>query len=294
VNPWTTWTLRPPDTSGWDPTNNPIVCQAEFPGVFPERTTDLPNSGTIDSNHLSDLLKQSTNYPGVSPAMRFNDFFRRWVTICSVTNPASGTYFLQVQTNKKVDGTATPNAGGANRYAIQVGLGTNYSTTNGLRLYGNGRMGVYANATGADTRFYLTRILPGEAGKILVLQFFDTGDASAPGDISVLPPPDSNVAGGSFTGCKYTAPPGNSTGPPWGTLVATSTGCKVTGVSSGAGWDGQWITYEIPVPSDYDCDDTSPTGCWTRLRFTYPSGTTVNDTTSWVGYVLGEPVRIIQ
>ena len=37
-NPWTTWTLRAPDVSTWDPTNNPIVCQAEFPGVYPETT----------------------------------------------------------------------------------------------------------------------------------------------------------------------------------------------------------------------------------------------------------------
>ena len=291
---WTTWTLRSPDASGWDPTNNPIVCQAQFPGVFPERTTDLPNSGTVDSNHLSELLKQSTNYPGVTPAMRFNDFFRQWVNLCSVPTPTAGTYFLQVQTNKKIDGSAAPNAGGANRYAIKVGLGTNFASNNGLRLYGNGRMGIYANATGADTRFYLTRILPGEAGKVLVLQFFDTGDASDAGDIQVLPPPDSNVTSGAFSSCKYTAPAGNSTGPPWGTLVATASGCKVTGVSKSAGWDGQWITYEIPIPANYDCDDTIATGCWTRLRFSYPAATVVNDTTSWVAYVLGEPVRLIQ
>jgi hypothetical protein len=59
VNPWTTWTLRAPDASGWDPTNNPIVCQAEFPGVFPEASNDLPN-GTIDTNHLKALLQQRT------------------------------------------------------------------------------------------------------------------------------------------------------------------------------------------------------------------------------------------
>ena len=74
-------------------------------------------------------------------------------------------------------------------------------------------MGIYANATAADTQFYLTRLLPGEAGKTLVLQFFDTGDASTAGEIQVLPPPDSNVSGGTFTSCRYTAPPGNSTAP---------------------------------------------------------------------------------
>jgi hypothetical protein len=293
ANPWTTYTLRAPDSSGWDPTNNPIVCQAEFPGVFPERTTDLPNSGSISDTHLSNLLTSSSNYPGVQPAMPFNQFFRRWVQICSINSPISGTYFLQVQTNTKIDGSAAPNAGGANRYAIQAGLGTDFSTANGIRLYGNGRMGVYANATGADTRFYLTRILPGEAGKTLVLQFFDTGDASAAGNIQVLPPPDSNVAGGAFASCKYTAPPGTSTGPPWGTLSNTGSNCTVTGVST-SNYNGQWITYEVPIPADYDCNDAIATGCWTRLRFSYPSGTSVQDTTTWAAFVLGEPVRLIQ
>ena len=292
LNPWTTWTLRSPDSSTWDPTNNPIVCQAEFPGIYPERSNDLP-TGTLNADHLADLLKSSSNYPGVSPAMKFNAFFRQWVTLCSVASPTQGTYFLQVQTLNKIDGTVAPMAGGANRYAVQVGLGSNYAVTNGLRLYGNARMGVYANASGADTRFYLTRILPGEAGKFLILQFFDTGDASAAGDIQVLPPPDSNLTGGTFSGCKYTAPPGNDTGPPWGTLTNTATACKVTGVSSGS-FNGQWVTYEIPIPTTYDCDDTSATGCWTRLRFSYPAGTSVQDTTSWAAYVLGEPVRLIQ
>ena len=48
ANPWTTWTLRAPDVSTWDPTNNPIVCQAEFPGVYPETSNDQPN-GTVDA-----------------------------------------------------------------------------------------------------------------------------------------------------------------------------------------------------------------------------------------------------
>ena len=47
ANPWTTWTLRAPDISTWDPTNNPIVCQAEFPGVYPETSNDQP-TGTVE------------------------------------------------------------------------------------------------------------------------------------------------------------------------------------------------------------------------------------------------------
>ena len=213
ANPWTTWTLRAPDVSTWDPTNNPIVCQAEFPGIFPERTGDQPTGGSIDANHLKALLQDASTYPGTNPARSFASFFRQWVTLCSVASPVQGTYFLQVQTSKKISGVPAPNAGGANRYAIRVGLGSNYTSTNNLKLYGNQKMGIYANATGADTRFYLTRVLPGEAGHTLILNFFDTGDASAAGNITILPPPDSNVTAGTFAGCEFTKPPGNSTGP---------------------------------------------------------------------------------
>ncbi|HEY3672863.1 MAG TPA: pilus assembly protein TadG-related protein [Acidimicrobiia bacterium] len=297
-NPWTVWTLRSPDISTWDPTNNPIVCQAEFPGVFPETTNGQPN-GTVNSGQLKTLLQQSTNYAGTNPGRTFASFFRQWVTLCSVATPVQGTYFLQVQTAKKIDGTTTPTGGGANRFAIKVGLGTNFSTTNGLHVYGNARMGIYANATGANTQFYLTRILPGEAGKTLVLNFFDTGDAGAAGDLSILAPTDSNVSGGVFSSCLYTKPPGNASGPPFGTFIATSSGCKITGVSNtsnspGPSYDGQWVTWEIPIPNNYTCDTASATGCWSKLKFAYPAGTSVTDTTTWSAYMLGEPVRLIQ
>ena len=298
ANPWTTWTLRAPDISTWDPTNNPIVCQADFPGVYPETTNGLPN-GTVSATALKTLLQQSTAYAGTNPARSFASFFRQWVTVCSVANPVQGTYFLQVQTGKKSDGTATPNGGGSNRFAIKAGLGSNYAATNGLHVYGNQKMGAYANATGANTQFYLTRVLPGEAGKTLVLNFYDTGDASQAGTLAVLPPADSNVASGVFANCLFTLPPGNATGPPWGTFSNTGSGCKITGVSNtsnnpGPSYNGQWVTWEIPIPGTYTCNATDPLGCWTKLQFVYPAGTNVSDTTTWSAYILGEPVRLIQ
>jgi hypothetical protein len=295
ANPWTTWTLRAPDVSTWDPTNNPIVCQAEFPGVYPETSNDQPN-GTVSGNELKTLLQQSSNYPGTNPGRKFSSFFRQWVTLCSVASPVQGTYFLQVQTGKKIDGTAAPNGGGSNRFSIKVGLGTNDAASNGLHVYGNAKMGAYANATGANTSFYLTRVLPGEAGKTLVLNFFDTGDASQAGTLAVLPPTDSNVTGGAFSGCQFTQPPGNSTGPPWGTFSNTASGCKITGVSNSGSpsYNGQWVTWQVPIPNTYTCNSADPLGCWTKLQFIYPNGTSVNDTTTWSAYILGEPVRLIQ
>jgi Flp pilus assembly protein TadG len=295
--PWTVWTLRSPDISTWDPTNNPIVCQAEFPGVYPETTNHVSN-GTVSTTELKTMLQSSSTYPGTNPAMTFASFFRRWVSVCNVANPVQGTYFLQVQTAKKIDGTVTPTGGGSNRFSLKVGIGGNFASDNNIHVYGNAKMGAYANATGANTQFYLTRVLPGEAGKTLVLNFFDTGDATQPGTLAVLPPSDSNVTGGVFAGCTYTQPPGNSVGPPWGTFSATATGCKITNVgnSTTPSYDGQWVTWKIPIPGNYTCDDTSASGlgCWTKLQFVYPAGTNVTDTTTWSAYMLGEPVRIIQ
>ncbi len=295
LNPWTTWTLRAPDVSTWDPTNNPIICQAEFPGVYPETLNDLPN-GTVNSDHLKTLLQSAANYAGTNPARPFASFFRQWVQICSVTAPIQGTYFLQVQTATKISGVATPIGGGSNRYSVRTGLGTNFTTTNGLKLYGNQKMGIYANATGADTQFYLTRVFPGEAGHTLILNFFDVGDAGAAGNITVLPPPDSNLPAGTFPGCEYTRPPGTSSGPPWGALVNTTSDCQITGVSHDGppAYNGQWVTVQVPIPENYTCNDSDPLGCWTRLRFNYPVGTSVSDTTTWSAFMLGDPVRLIE
>jgi len=292
ANPWTVWTLRAPDVSPWEPANNPIVCQAEFPGIYPENGNDLPN-GSTSSTRLQTLLQQATAYPGTNPGRTFASFFRQWVNLCTVNNPVEGRYFLQVQTATKMDGSAAPNGGGSNRFSIRAGLGGNFASTSNVHVYGNGRMGAYANATGANTQFYLTRVPPGEAGKTLILNFYDTGDASQAGTLQVLPPADSNVAGGTFPGCKYTAPPGNSSGPPWGTFTATATGCTITNVSTSS-FNGQWVTWQIPIPTGYTCTASAATGCWVRLKFIYPDGTSVQDTTTWSAYILGEPVRIIQ
>ena len=68
LNPWTIWTLRAPDVSTWDPTNNPIVCQAEFPGVYPESDATTCRTARSTPTRLKTLLQQSATYPGTNPA----------------------------------------------------------------------------------------------------------------------------------------------------------------------------------------------------------------------------------
>jgi hypothetical protein len=125
-----------------------------------------------------------------------------------------------------------------------------------------------------------------------LVNFFDVGDASQPGTLKVLPPPDSNV-GTSFSSCQYTAPPGNSSGPPWGTFSNTGSGCSISGVQTPL-FNGQWVTYKVPIPSNYTCNYTDPTGCWTRINFSFPNLTSVQDTTTWSAQIQGDPVRLIE
>ncbi len=272
--PWTDFLIRAPDDTPSNPTNNPILCTKDFPGYLGDLKTAL----------------QATTPQAGAPDL-FVKYFRQWYTVCTIPNPQVGTYFVQVKTGTKSDGTVAPHGGGANRFAIRVGLNSDFSTSN-ASIYGFGRQGLYANYPGSNTTFYLARVLPGASGRALQVNFFDVGDASQPGTITIQPPPDSNV-GSSFSGCTYTAPPGNSTGPPWGTFSNTNAGCSISGVQTPA-YNGQWISYRIPIPDNYTCTYTDPLGCWTRVNFKFPNLTSVQDTTTWSAQILGDPVRLVE
>ena len=113
-----------------------------------------------------------------------------------------------------------------------------------------------------------------------------------PGTLAVLPPTDSNVTGGVFANCLYTQPPGNATGPPWGTLQQhrrrvqdhrrVESGRRTT-TASGSRW-------EIPIPADLHVQHRRPARVLDQaaVRRTR-SGTSVSDTTTWSAYILGDP-----
>jgi len=215
------------------------------------------------------------------------EYFRKWVSVCTITSAQRGDYVLRMWTNE---------GSGHNRGSIRVRKDGTLSSPD-VSLAARGRMSIYANASGADTVFYLARVLPGAAGRSLAVRFFDTGDATLPGTVTILPPVDATAEGrgalASFSGCTYTPPPGSSHGPPWGAAVATAGGCSVSDVAYDP-WNGQWVEWFVPIPSGYDCAYGSATGCWVRIRFQYQSGATVSDTTTWTASIDGNPVRLVE
>jgi hypothetical protein len=63
-------------------------------------------------------------------------------------------------------------------------------------------------------------------------------------------------------------------------------------------FNGQWVTYKVPIPSNYTCNYTcnyiDPLGCWTKINFQFPNLTSVQDTTTWSAQIQGDPVRLIE
>jgi Flp pilus assembly protein TadG len=219
--------------------------------------------------------------------VRMTQYFRRWVSLCSVNK--KGDYLLYISTDT---------GRGHNRGALRA-VANGVNTNTGVQIYANGKMAIYQNELGTNTIFYLARVLPGAAGRTLKLSFYDTGDASSPGTLKVQPPADATIVSGatssaltSFSGCTYTAPPGNATGPPWGTYSATNSDCSVNNVSSSTGWNGQWIQWDVPIPENYQCNVNDPTGCWVTINFNYPSA--ASDTSTWMAKLDGNPVRIVK
>ena len=258
------------------------------PAILPGQTSGAPTAcGTVTFPGVSGDLKtalQSNTKIATSPTPMFlGTYFRQWWTLCSISGSAGQDYFIQVK--------GDANGSGHNRFALRAqNAGTNVS------ISGNTKMGVYANAAlNTHAQFYLARILPAAAGHNLNLSLFDIGDGggSPTGTLTIKPPTDSNV-GAAFSGCKYTPPPGNSV-PPYGTLVATSAGCAMTGVTTG-NYGGQWVQVSIPIPANYTCNYADPFGCWVKIDylFTGGSGTSLQDTTSWTATLDGDPVRIVK
>jgi Flp pilus assembly protein TadG len=249
------------------------------------------NTGTFSG--VSNATLDSTNG-------KYNDnlakVYHQWVKLCTFTPTVSGDYYLQIRTNVKIGGTADGEGGYQNNPNVFTQTGDDTSVTGSgnnrfsLRITGAQRsavsiagyeaMGIYANYTGANTTFNLVRVNPAAATKTLNIGFYDVGDASAAGTVQVLPPLDSNM-GGSLSSCSGA-----------GVVTGTVTNCKLTNVSSGSGWNGQFENLKIPIPASYTCNYTQAGGCWFRLVVNFPG--TVNDTTTWTASIDGDPIRLIK
>jgi Flp pilus assembly protein TadG len=260
--------------------------------------TNAPSGGSLSkgSGSYNDQLAQ---------------VFHQWVSVCTFTPAASGDYYLQVRTNVALAGTAAANTNGnnpviytgnpaadddtgdndqgagANAFAVRAV--TQPASGNGMRddvaVSAWERMPILQIAASPAT-FNLVRALPNSNGQYLTFDFYDSADGSD-GDVKVLPPADATgsvKAPGGISGCKAGK---NNTSPSAWTALS---GCSyhVTGNNT----DGQLIHMVIPIPNDYDCDDSTLGGCWFQVTL-YNFGSSVTDFTTWSANIGGDPVRLV-
>ena len=262
----TKFTIRDPGPNAWDPLSFPIdpTCPAiTYPGYNGDLNKALDNS--------------KSQYNDIAPGY-VASVFRQWKTLCTIPYAPAGTYMIQVNTN----GTGADLASGHNRFGLRAYSTSDPSARDAIAIAGFNKMAIYANSPAAKTKFFLAQVPPGAAGQVLNVRLFDVGDSSQPGVITVLPPPDSGLAG--FSSCRGYGPTGGTGGTP---LV----NCSIPANSS---YNGKWQQISVPIPASYTCDNTITTGCWLRLQYDYGVGAQPTDTTSWTASLEGDPIRLVE
>jgi Flp pilus assembly protein TadG len=290
----TSFTTYNPMTQANVPMSGGVACaQRDFHGY------NISASGTIQT-----LLSGTS-----ASATEFKQSFHRWKTICTISAKVAGTYILQLNTS---------GGSGNNVFSLRASTGVTDSGSrneSGVSIAAMDRFVIYANKPASGTSavtasFYLARVPPGAAGSNLLLSFYDIGDSSGTITIQPLAPAEATGTGISTSGglkqfgggagapCSfalYSATGNNldSTRTRTVSLTNSSATCTFSGLTSTAGYQGGLVEITVPIPSDYTCDLTSPTGCWVKLQMTFPAGTSPTDVTSWEAVLQRKLVRLL-
>lgn len=227
----------------------------------------------------------STPYSGFAALLdcTTDTYHNTWWTFATVVSP--GTYRLQVTTTNQLNlndqkGTSSENMWGLRAVAADP--------TYGPHVYGLGKMVIYANVTSGTTLFYLGRIEAVHAGKTMVIQLFDPGDALGNSSIEILQP---TATGYVATRFSYTAD-SNAAGSKSGTNVLSLR----TTINNATQYNNSWVTLTVPLPKTYTAplpqDETAGIlGGWWKIRYTFDN--TTSDTTTWQVSIRGNPVHLV-
>ena len=218
--------------STWDPTNNPIVCQAEFPGFYPERSNDLPN-GTVDANHLKALLQRATDYPGTNPgALRSRRSSASGCSSARSRRRSRAPTSSRFRPRRRSPALLTPNGGG-----VQPLLGPRRV---GQQLHAVEQPEAVRQPEDGDLRERQSAPTPASTSPACCRATPVTRSSSTSstpvtrrqaGNITVLPPPDSNVSGGTFADCEIHGTARERAAHRGARSSPRASGCQITGVS---------------------------------------------------------------
>ncbi len=187
----------------------------------------------------------------------------RWRTICRINGAVPpGIYPLQIQTI------------GTGHASSHFGIKALSSSATKPRVYGIGDMSIFANVSSGSAEFFLAEVAQVHAGKELILDFFDPGDASGNNSITILAP------SGSSPACHLTVANDG--------ISRNLDPCVINATRPSFNYNGDWLSVAITLPPDYSCGSN----CWWKVRYNYSSGS-VTDRTTWTARIVGDPVRLV-
>jgi Flp pilus assembly protein TadG len=295
-----TYVVRQPDDTPWSDLDNPVIETATCaPRQFTGRDRNWMNARPFHQRLTpGDGEGEWQVLPGPGEPWRqtLANTFRRWVTICRIpaAQVRAGTYLVQVRTTAPrghpLDTDLTLQTWGNSRYSLRAGYcdslacgapGGGAPSPTGLTVHAQGRLPIFVNTDGADTEFFLARVLPGGANRMLLVSLWDISDGGSPGSMQVVRPRpgDTSVA---FSDCSF-----HTTGGSW-TVNPANCSFSFTANSLNA----QLVSVTVPIPDTYSCAPSNPDDCWIKIRA--PFAGTVSDNTTWSAEMLGDPVRLVE
>jgi len=287
---WISW-----DAAGWPAVSTYYTLWSD-PAQTPLDYTDdvqVATTGSLFENKRQvdkspGLRENSAAWPGNAfwslPDCTNDAYHNHWWTMATITTP--GTYRLQVTTTNPTNINDQKGVSAENMWSLRA---VPTDPTYPPYVYGLGKMVIYANVANGTTLFYLGRIEAVHAGKTMVVQLFDPGDASGNSSIQILKPTSTGYTPATFS---YTAD-SNATGSKSGTNV---TSLKTT-ISGTGQYNNSWVTLTIPLPKTYTAplppgEPPGTAGGWWKISYAFDSTTT--DTTTWQVSIRGNPVHLVQ
>lgn len=192
----------------------------------------------------------------------------------------SGSGIWVVQVMHQYPG-ATNKRAGLNRYSVR--------STSG-QLFALGDFSIYNNSSGTTTSFHLAEVPDFYAGKTFVVELFDPAEHGPGTGFIQLIGPDGSVWNDGE--CRlYERAAGVPDGP-WTQFGTIGAGSNCQESTSQDEYQNQWLKFEVDLPTTYACNQAAGQ-CWWKINYVYPGGASVNDTTTWRAFMIGNPIHLV-